>query len=60
MTVRGLDSGGADAGTVALTRVDAAGYAGSYDVVLDGKHVTGSFDASSCPDVSEAGNGSCQ
>lgn len=47
-------------GTVTLTRVDAAGFAGTYDVVFDGHHVTGSFDAPSCPDVSESGFGTCQ
>jgi hypothetical protein len=47
-------------GTVTLTRVDATGYAGQYDVVLDGNHLAGSFDSPSCPAVSEAGFGTCQ
>jgi hypothetical protein len=48
-------------GSVTLTRVDAQGYAGTYDVVLDnGDHLAGAFDSPSCPDVSEAGFGVCQ
>lgn len=47
-------------GTVTLTRVDAAGFAGTFDVVFEGMHVTGSFDAPSCADVSESGFGTCQ
>ena len=49
-----------DSGEVTLTRADATGYAGSFDVVLDGDHVTGSFDTTSCPGVSESGFGTCQ
>jgi hypothetical protein len=47
-------------GTVVLTRVDDTGYAGTFDVVLNDVHVTGSFDAPTCPDVSETGFGTCQ
>jgi hypothetical protein len=47
-------------GTVTLTRVDADGYAGSLDVVMaSGSHITQTFDTSACPDVSEAGFGTC-
>jgi hypothetical protein len=47
-------------GVVTLTRVDASGLAGMYDVVLDGERVTGGFDAPSCADVSERGFLTCQ
>lgn len=47
-------------GTVALSRVDATGFAGSYDVVFEGEHLTGNFDAPSCAGVSESGFGTCQ
>jgi hypothetical protein len=47
-------------GVVTLTRVDASGLAGSFDVMLDGQRVTGSFDAPACPDVSEGGILTCQ
>jgi hypothetical protein len=55
-----VTSGTCTSGTVTLTRVDAAGYAGHFDVVIDEKHVTGTFDSPSCPVVSEAGFGTCQ
>ena len=47
-------------GTVTLTRVDATGYAGTYDVMFGGNRLTGTFDSPSCPDVSESGFGVCQ
>jgi hypothetical protein len=48
-----------DSGDVTLTRADATGYAGSFDVVIAGDHVTGTFDTMNCPGVSESGFGTC-
>jgi hypothetical protein len=47
------------AGEITLTRADATGYAGSFDVVIAGDHVTGSFDTANCASVSEDGFGTC-
>lgn len=49
-----------DSGMVTLTRVDAQGYAGTFDVVIQGQHVTGEFDVPNCSGVSESGFGTCQ
>ena len=49
-----------ESGTITLVRVDAQGYAGTFDVVIAGAHVTGSFDAPGCSNGnSESGFGSC-
>jgi hypothetical protein len=54
-------SASCDSGTVTLTRVDAGGYAGTFDVVISGTHVTGSFDVPNCSNGnSETGFGMCQ
>jgi hypothetical protein len=53
-------SGECTSGSVTLTRVDAAGYAGKFDVVIDGNHVTGTFDSPVCDNVSETGFGTCE
>jgi hypothetical protein len=49
-----------DSGTVTLTGVDAQGYTGTFDVVIDGDHVTGSFDAPTCSGVTETGFDMCE
>jgi hypothetical protein len=49
-----------DSGNIVLTRVDATGYAGTFDLVLAGDHVTGAFDTTNCDGVSESGFGTCQ
>ncbi|HEX7700941.1 MAG TPA: hypothetical protein VF403_09470, partial [Kofleriaceae bacterium] len=50
-----------DSGTVTLTRVDAQGYAGTFDVMIADTHVTGAFDAPSCSNGNlESGFGTCQ
>ena len=50
-----------DSGTVTLTRVDAQGYAGTFDVMIAGTHLTGAFDVPSCSNGnSESGFGTCQ
>jgi hypothetical protein len=46
-------------GQITLTRADDTGYAGTFDVVIDGDHVTGSFDTMNCANVSEDGSGTC-
>jgi hypothetical protein len=46
-------------GEITLTRADATGYAGTFDVVIAGDHVTGSFDTTNCANVSEDGFGTC-
>jgi hypothetical protein len=39
-----------DGGKVTLTRIDAKGYTGTFDVTFtSGDHVTGSFDTTDCP-----------
>ena len=39
-----------DAGKVTLTRIDAKGYTGTFDVTFtSGDHVTGRFDTTDCP-----------
>jgi hypothetical protein len=48
-----------DSGQITLTRADATGYAGTFDIVIAGDHVTGSFDTSNCAGVSEEGFGTC-
>lgn len=48
-----------DSGEVTLTRADGTNYAGSFDVVIAGAHVTGAFDTTNCPGVSESGVGTC-
>ena len=54
-------SASCDSGTLILSRVDAQGYAGTFDVMIAGSRVTGAFDAPSCADGdSEAGFGTCQ
>ena len=50
-----------ESGTVTLTRVDAQGYAGTFDVMIAGSQVNGSFDVPSCSNGnSESGFGTCQ
>ena len=46
-------------GEITLTRADATGYAGSFDVVIAGDHVAGNFDTANCANVSEDGFGTC-
>jgi hypothetical protein len=46
-------------GQITLTRADATGYAGMLDVMIDGDHVTGTFDTTNCDNVSEDGLGTC-
>lgn len=60
-TCHASTSASCDSGTVTLSRVDATGYAGTFDVVIAGAHVTGGFDVPSCSDGnSESGFGTCQ
>ncbi len=51
----------ATSGTVTLTRVDASGYGGTFDLrFTDGSHVTGSFTASRCAALGpDASTGTC-
>jgi len=50
----------ATSGKVTLTRVDANGYAGTFDITfMDGSHVTGRFDASTCATLSFNNQGTC-
>lgn len=49
-----------DSGTITLTRADESGYTGTFDVVIAGDHVTGSFDTTNCDGVSESGFGTCE
>jgi hypothetical protein len=47
-------------GTVTLTRVDANGYSGTFDVnFTDGSHATGSFSANRCAALSTSIGGTC-
>ncbi|MFT3693668.1 MAG: hypothetical protein QM831_11045 [Kofleriaceae bacterium] len=49
----------AESGSVTLTRVDANGYTGTFDVTIDGDEITGSFDTTNCANASEDGFGVC-
>ena len=50
----------ANSGTVRLTRVDANGYSGTFDIVFaDGSHITGSFTANECTALSMTMAGIC-
>jgi hypothetical protein len=45
-------------GTVTITKADACGVVGTFDVTLNTDHVTGSFTAPACaPAAADAGNG---
>jgi hypothetical protein len=51
----------ATGGNVTLTRVDANGYAGTFDVTFSGNvgHVTGSFDTARCAVLGTTTGGTC-
>jgi hypothetical protein len=48
----------ADSGKVEVTRIDANGYAGTFDLVFGSDHVSGSFDVPECGGASTAAAGS--
>jgi hypothetical protein len=48
-----------DSGHITLTRADATGYAGSFEIAIAGDDVTGDFDTTNCSGVSESGFGTC-
>jgi len=50
----------ATSGKVTLIRIDANGYAGTFDITfMDGSHLTGRFDASTCATLSLNNQGTC-
>lgn len=50
----------ATAGTVTLTRIDASGYSGTFDMTFsDTSHVTGSFTANKCTALTASIGGTC-
>ena len=52
----------ATGGNVTLTRVDANGYAGTFDITFSGSaagHVTGSFTSAQCAPLASAQGGTC-
>jgi hypothetical protein len=55
-TCNSVAEGGAS-GTVNVSSVDASGVAGTFDIVFEPDHLTGSFDAPTC---NMPGNGKCQ
>jgi hypothetical protein len=46
-------------GTVTLTRIDATGYAGTFDVTFGTSHVTGSFTSAQCAPLTTASTATC-
>ena len=52
----------ATGGNVTLTRVDASGYAGTFDITFSGTaagHITGSFTSAQCAPLASAQGGTC-
>ena len=50
----------ATGGTVTLTRIDASGYAGTFDMTFsDNSHVTGNFTANKCSGLTQNMSGTC-
>ena len=47
-------------GTITITSVDACGIVGSYDLMLNNDHVTGTFTAPNCDNPADGGAAGCK